>query len=97
MKEVLIEALRDPHRQVLQIWSGRREIRERSHTKSQSSVERSTKNGRSRNWRLGLLGPLADRCPPKASVKPAGAKSGEERVFKCNGLRGLRVRVNSYA
>lgn len=35
-------------------------------------------------------------CPPKAGVKPADAKSEEERVLYCNGLRGLRVGVNSY-
>jgi hypothetical protein len=42
-------------------------------------------------------GPLFDPCPPKASVKPAGAKSEEESVLKCKGLRGLRVGVNSHA
>jgi hypothetical protein len=36
----LIEALREPHHQVLQLWSGRREIRERFRTKSQCSVEK---------------------------------------------------------
>src|SRR6202043_3093484 len=38
-------------------------------------------------------GPLFEPCPPKARVKPAGAKSEEERVLYCNGLRGLRVGV----
>ena len=38
---------------------------------------------------LGLEAPAAqliERCPPKARVKPAGAKSAEERVLYCNGL-----------
>jgi len=36
-------------------------------------------------------------CSPKAGVKPAGAKSEEERVLKRKGLRGLSVGVNSHA
>ena len=40
---------------------------------------------------------LFRRRSPKAGIKPAGAKSEEERVLYCNGLRGLRVGVHSYA
>ena len=46
---------------------------------------------------IGIVPLSLGACPPKARVKPAGAKSEEERVLYCNGLRGLRGGVHSYA
>ena len=56
-------------------------------------------HARTGDWSKAYFPRLAqsDHCSPKAGVKPAGAKSEEERVVYCNGLRGLRVGVHSYA
>jgi hypothetical protein len=52
---LLIGALREPHRQVLQLWSGRGEIGERSRTKSYPSVENRSFGAQGRNRTLAYL------------------------------------------
>src|SRR5581483_8313604 len=57
--------------------------------KSQRIVSQSNhKSLISRGQQRILTRDKGKRCSPKAGVKSAGAKSEEERVLKCKGLRG---------